>query len=74
MLRGIEDAIITLLNLIEKHLERSQNYACLLFIDFSSAFNYIQPNILAHRLMSNFVMNFNTVGWLMSFLHDRSIG
>lgn len=44
--RGVEDATLTLLNL----LEGSGCHARLLFIDFSSAFNTIQPHILTQRL------------------------
>ncbi len=48
--RGVNDATITLLNLLYKHLERSNTHARLLFIDFSSAFNTIQPHILALQI------------------------
>ncbi len=51
--RGVEDATITLLNLLFKHLEGSGCHAWLLFIDFSSAFNTIQPHILTQRLLEN---------------------
>lgn len=64
-LRLVEDAIITLLNFIVKHLAGSQNYVMFLCIDFCSAFNCIQSHILAHN---NFAMDFITVCWLMSFL------
>lgn len=40
--RGVDDAIITLLNMIMSHLEGVNNYVCLLFIDCTSAFNCIQ--------------------------------
>ncbi len=48
--RGVEDALATLLNLVLTHLEGAKTFARLLFIDFSSAFNCIQPHILAERL------------------------
>ena len=44
--RGVQDATITLLNLLYKHLEKNGNHARLLFADFSSAFNTIQPHLL----------------------------
>lgn len=52
--RGLNDAKITLLNLLYKHLEGSNTHARLLFINFSSAFNTIQPHILAMRLLEHF--------------------
>lgn len=50
--RGVDDAIITLLNMIVSHLEGAKSFVRLLFIDFTSAFNCIQPHILAERLMN----------------------
>ena len=44
---GTEDAVATLVHLITKHLDQSKdNYARVLFLDFSSAFNTIQSDIL----------------------------
>ena len=48
--RGVEDAIVTMTNMIFKHLEGRGTHAQLLFVDFSSAFNTIQPQILTERL------------------------
>lgn len=45
--KGVQDATIALLSLLYKHLEVSGNHAGLLFVDFSSAFNTIQPHLLA---------------------------
>ena len=46
------------------------DYARLLFLDFSSAFNTIQPHLLMQKLM---VMDFNplVIRWLCSFLTNR---
>ncbi len=49
--RGVQDATATLLNLLLKHLQGSKNHARLLFIDFSSAFNTIQPHVLVQKLV-----------------------
>jgi len=49
--RSVEDATLTLTNLIYKHLERPNTYARTLFIDFSSAFNTIKPHILIGKLL-----------------------
>ncbi len=39
--RGVEDATVTLLHLLFKHVERSGAHARILFTDFSSAFSTI---------------------------------
>ena len=44
--RGAEDASLTLLNLITQHLEKAKSYVRILFVDFSSAFNTIEPYVL----------------------------
>ena len=59
--RRVEDAGITLLNLIFKHLDNSGSHARLLFIDFASAFNTIQPHILTTRLLDQFDLCNNLV-------------
>ena len=70
--RGVDDATITLLNLLYRHLEGTKTQARLLFIDFSSAFNTIQPYILAQKLINNFNLDLNLVGWIIDFLTERS--
>lgn len=70
--RGVEDALLTLLNLILKHVESKGTFARLLFIDFSSAFNTTQPHILIKRLLEQFEIRKNLVGWILDFLTDRS--
>lgn len=69
--RGVDDAIITLLNLIMSHLEGVKNFVRLLFIDFTSAFNCIQPHILAERLL-NYNIDRGLIYWLLDFLTARS--
>ena len=71
-IRGVEDATVTLLNLLFKHLEGKGTLARLLFIDFSSAFNTIQPHVLALRLLEHFNISNNLVGWILNFLTDRT--
>ena len=70
--RGVDDAILTLLNLLFKHLEGNKTHVKLTFIDFSSAFNTIQPHILATRLIEHFQLSQNLVGWILDFLTDRT--
>ncbi len=69
--RGVEDATITLLHNIYKHLEMADSYVRILFVDFSSAFNTIQPHLLMTKL-KNMDVNPNIIKWLKSFLVDRS--
>lgn len=42
---GTEDAINCISHLVNRHLEDTQEYALLLFIDFSSAFNTLHSRI-----------------------------
>lgn len=69
--RSTEDAAITVTHLINKHLEHPQAYARVLFADFSSAFDTIQPNVVIQKLIK---LNVNpvTVKWFYSFLTNRS--
>ena len=48
--RSVTDAVLTLTNLLYEHLDNSRCYARATFIDFSSAFNTIEPNILLKKL------------------------
>ncbi|KAI5086940.1 gastrula zinc finger protein XlCGF28.1-like, partial [Silurus meridionalis] len=70
--RGVDDVICALLNMILAHLEGAKTFVCLVFIDFSSAFNCIQPHILAERLKSVHNIDYGLISWLMDFLTNRS--
>lgn len=70
--RGVQDATITLLNYIYKHLESSSNHVRLMFVDFSAAFNTIQPHLLIQRLMNIFGLEGSIVGWILDFLTCRT--
>ena len=50
---------------------RTPNYARLLFIDFSSAFNTVSPFRLYDKLMS-LELNVSVCKWILDFLLDRS--
>ena len=54
-----------------KHLENPRAYARLLFVDFSSAFNTLQPHVLLNTLQ---LMNVNPfiTKWYHSFLTNRT--
>ena len=67
---GVDDAVLTLLHTLHKHLDGVGTKARLLFIDFSSAFNTIQPHLLMDKLMKMNV-NANLVLWIQSFLSNR---
>ena len=47
---GTDDAVNTLVPLIHKHLDHPQANARVLFVDFSSAFNTIQPFVLLEQM------------------------
>ena len=49
--KGVDDAKLFILNTLYKHLEKPGAHARILFADFSSAFNTIQPHILAEKLL-----------------------
>ncbi len=49
--RGVEDAILMLLNLLVQHLKAPKTHTRILFFDFSSDFNTIQPYLLADVLL-----------------------
>ena len=65
-----DDAIILLIQNILSHLEKQKTYARVLFIDFSSAFNTIQPHLMLEKLMSMSV-NPTLLKFIMSFLTNR---
>ncbi|KAK0135828.1 putative RNA-directed DNA polymerase from transposon X-element [Merluccius polli] len=68
--RGVDDAIVTLLHLVYTHLEAPKTHVKIIFFDFSSAFNTINPNILAQRLV-NFGLDGGLILWLLDFLSQR---
>ena len=69
---GVEDSSVTMINMLCKHLEGKGTHAQLLFVDFSSAFNTIQPHILTERLLEQFDLSKNLVGWVLDFLNNRT--
>ena len=69
--RGTDDATLSLLHHAFDHLEKPGSFVRILFIDFSSAFNTIQPHLLAHKLLSYSVTP-RLVLWIVQFLVHRS--
>ncbi len=70
--RGVEDATVTLLHLLIRHLEGKVSHSRVLFVDFSSAFNTIQPHVLIGRLLEQFKLSYNLLGWILDFLTNRT--
>nr|XP_049609558.1 uncharacterized protein LOC125988413 [Syngnathus scovelli] len=67
---GVEDAILHLLHRVHSHLDKGSATARILFIDFSSAFNTIQPPLLRDKLGRMGVDPY-MVTWISSYLTDR---
>src|SRR4029434_7277635 len=65
--RSTEDVISTALHSALSHLDNSNTYARLLFIDFSSAFNTIIPSKLITKL-SDLGINTSLSNWILDFL------
>ena len=68
--KSTEDAILTLLHRLYDHLDKPKSYARVLFIDFFSAFNTMQPHLLVEKLLAMSV-NPVLIHWIFSFLTDR---
>ena len=64
---GVEDATLTLFDLISSHLDSAGTTVRVLFMDFSSAFNSIQPHVLIKRLL-DLDVNTDLVLWIRQFL------
>ena len=69
--RGTDDATLTLLHHAFTHLDHKRSFVRILFIDFSSAFNTIQPHGLAHKLTLAGV-SAKLVLWIVNFLVERT--
>ena len=69
--RSTEDAVVCVTHLISKHLENPRAYVRVLFADFSSAFDTLQPLLLIRKLNDMNVNPFIT-NWFYSLLTKRS--
>ena len=69
--RSTDDATLTVLNNAYIHLEKPGSFVRTLFIDFSSAFNTIQPHVMALKLQALDV-NPRLILWIVSFLTNRT--
>ncbi len=68
--RSVDDAVNMGLHYILQHLDKPGNYARILFVDFSSAFNTIMPDLLSDKLTQLSVPT-SICQWTTSFLTDR---
>ena len=68
--RGVEDAIVLFTHNIYKHLDKPKAYVRTMFIDFSSAFNTIQPHLLIPKLRDYGVCE-TISAWIFEFLNTR---
>ncbi len=68
--KGLLLLLLLLLHYILQHLDKPGNYAGILFVDFSSAFNTIMPDLLSDKLKQLSVPT-SICQWITSFLTDR---
>ena len=59
-----------MLQLLQSHLDKVGTYARILFVDFSSTFNTIQPHLMIKKLMDRNV-NSELMIWIYKFLTGR---
>lgn len=69
--RGVEDATALLFHRIVEHLEGTGNYARVLFVDFSSAFNTMTPSKLYLKL-TELRVDPALCTWILSYLRGRT--
>ncbi|KAI7814255.1 hypothetical protein IRJ41_010952 [Triplophysa rosa] len=68
--RSVDDAVNMGLHYILQHLDRPGTYVRILFVDFSSAFNTIIPDLLLPKLTQLSVPT-STCQWIINFLSNR---
>jgi hypothetical protein len=69
-MRGTDDAMLVLLDSITLHLDKAaKNFTRGIFIDFSSAFNTIDPNILTKNMITCNIHS-NIISWVHDFCKD----
>ena len=67
--RSVDDAVNMGLHFILQHLDSPGTYARMLFVDFSSAFNTIIPEVLLTKLIQ-LTVPASTCQWIKNFLMD----
>ena len=69
--RSVDDAILYVLDNVYSHLDKPATSSCLMFYNFSGAFNTIQPHLLAEKLLT---MNVHpaVILWVLDYLTTGS--
>ena len=67
---GVEDAIVYLMHRAHSYLDKGKGAVRIMFFDFSSAFNTIQPLRLSDKLVQMGV-NAHLVSWITDYLTER---
>ena len=68
--RSVDDALLCMLNSTYSHLEKAKSSVRIMFFDFSSAFNTIQPHVLIKKLMKMELSPYIT-SWILEYLTNR---
>ena len=68
--RSVDDATLTLVHHLYQHLDTGGHHSRVLMVDFSSAFNTIQPHLMMQKMMS-MALNPNIILWVQQFLTGR---
>ena len=68
--RCVDDALTTFVDNIYRHIDSDGNFCRVLFVDFSSAFNTIQPHLILSKLHI-LKVNTNIIAWVHNFLTSR---
>jgi hypothetical protein len=72
--RSCTDAILVMLEELYHHTDRARfgNSVRMMFYDFSSAFNTIQPHLLIQKLLTHNNVPSSILAWILNYLTDRS--
>ena len=68
--KSVQDAVLYLAHLLFKHTDEAKSYLRVMFVDFSSAFNTIQPHLLVGKL-KRLGARPALILWVMDFLQNR---
>ena len=68
---GVDDVILSLLHDTYTHLDKVGYFIRILFIHYSSAFNYIQPHLLAEKFVSLYFSP-KLIVWLIDYIVNIS--
>ena len=67
---GVDDAVIYLLHRALSHLEKPGSTMKIMFFDFSSSFNTIQPRLLRDKL-GNTEVDHHLSNWILDYLTNQ---